>query len=126
MARSRAVTAGDPQEGRTAGERAGSYMDHELAADLGAGGTNASANFVFIDACYSQACVFPMETPSSAPSGGLIEELLTALPSVVGTTTCTRKGYGYDCSSPGGGARWHRHPLRIDSERGVDKRVPIE
>ena len=71
----------DPFEGVTANERQGSYMDTELAADLGAQGSNRSHTFVFIDACYS---------------GGLIEELLDALPNVVGTTTCTRKGFGYD------------------------------
>ena len=62
-------------------------MDHELAADLaGTAGGNRGYNFVFIDACFS---------------GGLIEELLDALPNVVGTTTCTRKGYGYDDAATG-------------------------
>ena len=64
-------------------------MDHELAADLGAGGRNLSHTFVFIDACFS---------------GGLIEELLDALPHVVGSTTCTRKGFGYDDAATSSGA----------------------
>ena len=44
---------------------------------------------MFIDACYS---------------GGLIEELLDALPNVLGTTTCSRKGYGYDDAETQSGA----------------------
>ena len=79
----------DPYEATTANERQGSYMDHELAADLGRSQTNQSRTFVFIDACYS---------------GGLIEELLNSLPNVVGTTTCTRKGYGYDDEGTHSGA----------------------
>ena len=75
--------------GRTPDERSGSYFDHDLAADLAGGGRNLSRNFVFIDACFS---------------GGLIEELLEALPNVVGTTTCTRKGYGYDNAATCSGA----------------------
>jgi hypothetical protein len=79
----------DPCEGTTQTERQGSYMDHELATDLSAGGRNQSRNFVFIDACFS---------------GGLIEELLDSLPNVMGTTTCTRKGYGYDDAETCSGA----------------------
>lgn len=37
-------------------------------------------------------------------SGGIIEEVLEALPSVVGTTTCTRRGYGYDSQATHSGA----------------------
>lgn len=44
---------------------------------------------MLIDACFS---------------GGLIEELLEALPHVVGTTTCTKKGYGYDNEATHSGA----------------------
>jgi hypothetical protein len=79
----------DPFEGNTAMERQGSYMDYELASDLSGGGKNQSRNFVFIDACFS---------------GGLIEELLVAIPNIVGTTTCTRKGYGYDDAETCSGA----------------------
>lgn len=98
----------DPFEATTANERQGSYMDHELAADLSRNGSNLSRTFVFIDACFS---------------GGLIEELLTSLPNVVGTTTCTKKGYGYDDADTQSGAwtnnqgrpsgspcRWLPHP----------------
>lgn len=59
--------------------RAGRYWDRDLAADLGPAARGRA--FVFLDACFS---------------GGLAAELLAALPRVVGTTTCTRKGYGYD------------------------------
>ena len=82
----------DPLDGVTQNERQGCYMDHEIAADLAAGGQNKSHNFIFIDACFS---------------GGLIEELLDSLPNVVGTTTCTRKGYGYDDAATHSGAWTH-------------------
>ena len=39
-----------------------------------------------------------------APSGGLIEEMVDILPRVIGFTTCTRKGYGYDSSLTHSGA----------------------
>ena len=38
----------DPVIGTTPGERSGSYMDHEIAADLGCGGINRARNFVFL------------------------------------------------------------------------------
>ena len=79
----------DPLVGTTPGERAGQYMDHEIAADLSGGGMNRARNFVFLDACFS---------------GGIIEEVLEALPNVVGSTTCTRKGYGYDSQATCSGA----------------------
>lgn len=79
----------DIEEGVTSTEVQGYYMDPELASDLGQNGTNQAQNFVFVDACYS---------------GGLIEELLDSLPNVVGTTTCTRKGYGYDDAGTHSGA----------------------
>jgi hypothetical protein len=84
----------DPQlADGSASEREGSYMDHELAADLGAAGKNLSRTTVFLDACFS---------------GGIIEELLDALPAVMGTTTCTRKGYGYDNAVTQSGAWTNR------------------
>ena len=71
----------DPVVGHTPGERAGQYWDRELAADLAMQGRNRARVFVTLDACFS---------------GGLIEEVVSSLPWVVGTTTCSRKGYGYD------------------------------
>lgn len=71
----------DPQVGQTADERAGTYWDRELAADLGHNGANQAATFVFLDACFS---------------GGLLAELVEALPRSCGTSTCSQKGYGYD------------------------------
>jgi hypothetical protein len=89
----------DPQlENGTASECEGLYMDHELAADLGAGGQNRSRTTVFLDACFSGQTLFTARMGGGwggSASGGIIEELLDALPSVIGTTTCTRKGYGY-------------------------------
>lgn len=38
----------DPFEATTANERQGSYMDHELAADLSRNGSNHSRTFLFI------------------------------------------------------------------------------
>ena len=99
----------DPEEGTTPGERQGSYMDHELAADLSQGGANTAQNFVFIDACYS---------------GGLIEELLDSLPNVVGTTTCTRKGYGYDDAGTHSGA-WTNGFLTCSLSRQVFENLDL-
>jgi hypothetical protein len=96
----------DPVVGVTPDERSGSYFDHDLATDLSGGGQNQSRTFVFIDACFS---------------GGLIEELLDALPHVVGTTTCTRKGYGYDNAATHSGA-WTNGFLT----QGLRRRPPGE
>ena len=74
----------DPIVGKTACERAGQYWDHELGSDLARNGLNQSRTFVFIDACFS---------------GGFIPELVSMVPRIVGSTTCTRKGYGYDVST---------------------------
>lgn len=84
----------DPYEGRDASERSGQYHDRDLAADLahhGGAGPPPRA-FVFLDACYS---------------GGIVAELVHNLPAVVGTTTCSRNGYGYDDASNCSGAWTH-------------------
>lgn len=78
----------DPVVGTTSDERAGYYRDTAIAADLGSAGA-AGKHFVFIDACLS---------------GGIIEEVLDALPRVVGSTTATRAGFGYDSSLSRSGA----------------------
>ena len=62
--------------------------------------------------------------PRTRFSGGLIEELLHSLPRVVGTTTCTRKGYGYDNPTTHSGAWTHGFltqglMLRPDADLGA-------
>lgn len=82
----------DPAVGRSRDEKAGVYHDYEIAADLSAGGRNAAHNFIFFDLCLS---------------GGIIPELLQALPRVIGTTTATRSGVGYDSHETHSGAWTH-------------------
>jgi hypothetical protein len=84
----------DPKVGRTPDERTGVYHDHEIAADLSGGATapNRARNFITFDLCLS---------------GGIIEELLQALPRVVGTTTSTRSGVGFDSQTTHSGAWTH-------------------
>lgn len=69
----------DP-DGCTDDERNGRYTDTSIQADLC---DYIGRAFVFLDACFS---------------GGIVEELMSALPNAVGCTTCTRRGYGYDSS----------------------------
>ena len=64
-------------------EADGQYWDFELAADLSQK-KNEGSNFLCFDTCFS---------------GGLVEELIEAVPNICGTTTCTENGYGYDMSS---------------------------
>lgn len=69
----------DPTADRTTPDEAsGSYWDHQLAADLGAG---KATTFVFLDACLS---------------GGLLLELVATLPRCFVTSTCSQSGFGYD------------------------------
>ena len=87
-------------------------MDTDLASDLGGNGRNQSRTFVFIDACFS---------------GGLIEELLDSIPRVVGTTTCTRKGFGYDDERTHSGAWTHGFLTRWlvpNVSRNLDREWP--
>lgn len=98
----------DPAVGQDASERSGRYYDRDIAADLS---VTRARTFVFLDACFS---------------GGIIGELLRDLPGgVVGTTTCSRKGYGYDDSSSQSGA-WTNEFLtrglapRLSRETSVD------
>lgn len=82
----------DPVLGHTADERTGVYHDYDIAADLSAAGRNAARNFIFFDLCLS---------------GGIIPELLQSLSRVVGTTTATRSGVGYDSQATHSGAWTH-------------------
>ena len=75
----------DPHYVTTIGERQGQYWDREVASDLSMCGQNQAKTFVFLDACFS---------------GGIIEELVKCIPNVIGTTTCSKKGYGYDENRP--------------------------
>lgn len=85
----------DPKIGTTPGECAGQYWDHELAADLGGNGQNQSRTMVFVDACFSDILPsYGIIVKEVELCGGLIPELLTTVPRIVGSTTCTRKGYG--------------------------------
>jgi hypothetical protein len=79
----------DPVRGTTPDEKAGRYPDVDIAADLADATGGAATTFVFLDACLS---------------GGIIAEILDALPRVVGTTTATRAGFGYDSSATQSGA----------------------
>ena len=77
-------TAADPHA------RDGQYWDHELAQDLA--GARATL-FVHLDHCLS---------------GGMIEEILQAVPRVFGTTTSNEVGFGYDDTKYDLGAWTHR------------------
>ena len=63
--------------------RSGQYWDVDIACDLGGrpDDSNRAKTFVFLDACFS---------------GGIREELVAAVPSIFGTSTCTEDRYGYD------------------------------
>ena len=74
------------QDGKTDEEREGRYTDSAIKADLA---DYQGRAFVFLDACFS---------------GGIIEELMSALPNAVGCTTCTERGYGYDSAQEQHGA----------------------
>lgn len=79
----------DPSRGRTEAEVNGHMYDGDLAADLGMDGNNRARTWIFLDCCRS---------------GGLIDGLVRTLPCVVGTTTATRDGQGYELSVTQSGA----------------------
>lgn len=102
----------DPTRGRNAAEVEGHMYDGELAEDLRMGGNNRARTWIFLDCCRS---------------GGVIDGLVRALPSVVGSTTATRDGLGYELSLTQSGAWTNEfllsglmavHPGGADGEDG--------
>ena len=89
----------DQHYGTTIGERQGQYWDREVASDLSMCGQNQAKTFVFLDACFSG---IPDVVDDCLPhlDHGIIEELVKCIPNVIGTTTCSKKGYGYDENRP--------------------------
>jgi hypothetical protein len=97
----------DPDVGTTEDERTGVYHATEIAADLALNGRNVAQNFIFLDLCLS---------------GGIIHELTQALPYVIGTTTSTRSGLGYDSYEAHSGAWTHYflHRRLLASDAPID------
>jgi hypothetical protein len=79
----------DVERGRCTAEIQGRLLATDLAADLGMDGHNRARTWVFLDCCRS---------------GGLIDALLRACPSVAGSTTASRDGRGYEYSTTQSGA----------------------